>query len=304
MTAATTLTNASGELEATFLPDLGMVFSSLRHRGDELLAQRGGPEAYADHGATFAIPLLHPWANRLSGWSYELHGHRVELDPAYAHRDPATGLPIHGVLAASPYWQVLEQSRGSLTAELDFGAHPEYLAAFPFPHRLRYSARLDGGSLTVSLTVRPSSDMPVPIAFGFHPYLTLPGSDRSGWVVRLPVAEQAILDSQQLPTGAGESLAPGALDGALGARTFDDSFERLIGERPAFSVADATRRIELRFDAGYPVAQVFAPEGSDFICFEPMTAPVNALVSGRGLWFAQPGTEFTAIFVLAVDQPV
>jgi galactose mutarotase-like enzyme len=304
MTAATILTDSAGELEATFLPDLGMVFSSLRHHGDELLAQRGGPQAYADHGATFAIPLLHPWANRLAGWSYDLEGEHVELDPAHAHRDPATGLPIHGVLAASPYWLVLEQSRSSLTAELDFGAHPEYLAAFPFPHRLRYAAALDGSSLTVNLTVTPSSDVPVPIAFGFHPYLTLPGSDRSGWVVRLPVAERSVLDSQQLPTGAGEPLTPGALDGALGARTFDDSFERLIGERPAFSVADATRRVELRFEAGYPVAQVFAPEGSDFICFEPMTAPVNALVSDRGLRFAQPLAEFTATFVLAVHQPV
>ena len=140
MSAATTLTDPGGELEATFLPELGMVLSSLRHRGDELLAQGGGPEAYAARGSTFAIPLLHPWANRLAAWSYDLDGRHVDVDPTYAHRDPATGLPIHGVLAASPYWQVLDQTPGSLTAELDFGAHPEYLAAFPFPHRLRYSA--------------------------------------------------------------------------------------------------------------------------------------------------------------------
>ena len=300
MSAAATLTDPGGELEATFLPELGMVLSSLRHRGDELLAQRGGPEAYAARGSTFAIPLLHPWANRLAAWSYERSGRHVDLDPALVHRDPDTGLPIHGVLAASPYWQVLDETPSSLTAELDFGAHPEYLGAFPFPHRLRYSAALHEGSLTVQLTVRASADLPVPIAFGFHPYLTLPGSDRGDWVITLPVAERAVLDAQQLPTGAGEPVTRGELDGALGARTFDDSFERLIGEAPAFTVADATRRLELTFAAGYPVGQVFAPAGSDFICFEPMTAPVNALVSGRGLRLAQPGTEFTASFELAV----
>jgi len=295
-----TLTDPSGELQATFLPELGMVLGSLRHRGDELLAQQGGPEAYASRGSTFAIPLLHPWANRLDAWSYSLDGRHVEVDPAHAHRDAATGLPIHGVLAASPYWKVVDATPSSLTAELDFGAHPEYLAAFPFPHRVRYAATLDGGSLTIDLTVIPSSDLAVPIAFGFHPYLTLPGSDRSGWLVRLPVAERAVLDARYLPTGAGEPLRPGELDGALEARTFDDSFERLTGGAPAFGVADETRRVELIFEAGYPVAQVYAPAGSDFICFEPMTAPVNALASGRGLRFAQPGTEFTATFVLTV----
>jgi galactose mutarotase-like enzyme len=302
MSDTATLTDSSGELEATVLPQLGMVVSSLRHRGEELLAQGGGPEAYAAHGSTFAIPLLHPWANRLADWSYDLDGHRVQIDPAHAHRDPDTGLPIHGVLAASTYWRVFDQTASSLTAELDFGAHPEYLAAFPFPHRLRYSTALDSHTLTVNLTVIPTSDLAVPIAFGFHPYLTLPGSDRSEWLVRMPVAERAVLDAQQLPTGTDEPLTPGALDGALAARTFDDSFERLIGDRPAFSVADATRRIELTFEAGYPVGQVFAPTGSDFICFEPMTAPVNALVSGRGLRFAQPGTEFTASFAIAVHD--
>src|SRR5262249_39312778 len=154
--SAASLTAPSGELQATFLPELGMVLSSLRHRGEELLAQGGGPDAYAARGSTFAVPLLHPWANRLGGWSYDLDRRHIPVDPAHAHRDGATGLPIHGLLAASPYWQVLELTGNSVTAELDFGAHPEYLASFPFPHKLRYGAALKAHSLTVSLTVSAS----------------------------------------------------------------------------------------------------------------------------------------------------
>lgn len=297
-----TMNDPSGALQATFMPELGMVFSSLRHRGDELLAQLGGPEAYREHGSTFAVPLLHPWANRIERWSYDRDGHHVDLQAAGAHRDPLTGLPIHGVVAASPYWRVLDEGASALTAELDFSAHPEYADAFPFAHRVRYAATLQDAGVTVAVTVIPTSDEPVPITFGFHPYLTLPGSDRSEWVIEMPVAERTVLDAQLLPTGVVEPLEPGALDGALGARTFDDNFERLRGEPPAFSVADDRRRIEVRFDAKYPVAQVYAPEGSDFICFEPMTAPVNALSSGHGLQFAQPGTEFTASFTIAVHE--
>jgi aldose 1-epimerase len=48
---------------------------------------------------------------------------------------------------------------------------------------------------------------------------------------------------------------------------------------------------------------VFAPPNSDFVCIEPMTAPVNALVDG-GYDLVSPGESFTARFALhAEDQP-
>jgi aldose 1-epimerase len=54
------------------------------------------------------------------------------------------------------------------------------------------------------------------------------------------------------------------------------------------------------FETGYPAAQVFSPPGADFICFEPMTAPTNALRSGHGLPRVPPGAAFTAVFRIAV----
>jgi aldose 1-epimerase len=55
------------------------------------------------------------------------------------------------------------------------------------------------------------------------------------------------------------------------------------------------------FEENYPVAQVFAPEGEDFVCFEPMTAPTNALVSGDGLRRINPGAHFSARFSIRVS---
>ena len=52
--------------------------------------------------------------------------------------------------------------------------------------------------------------------------------------------------------------------------------------------------------SGYPAAQVFSPPGADFICFEPMTAPTNALRSGVGLRLVEAGDAFTAAFSIAV----
>jgi aldose 1-epimerase len=290
------VTLRNGGLEATFLPELGMVCSSLLHEGEELLAQRGGPEAYAQRGSTFGIPLLYPWANRLSGWGYQ--GVKLHRDSAVVHVDGATGLPIHGLLAASPYWTVTLSEAAALAAELEFGAHPGLLAAFPFAHRLELVASLDAARLSVALTVTPTGETAVPVSFGFHPYLRC---DRREATIELPVRRRALLDQRGLPTGEHEPVASGELDGLLAERTFDDSFDELAPD-PVFSLSDARRSISIEFvggvgaAGGFAAAQVYAPAGSDFICFEPMTAPVDALRSGDGLRWAVPGEPFSAEF--------
>jgi galactose mutarotase-like enzyme len=176
------------------------------------------------------------------------------------------------------------------------------MAAFPVPHIVRYSASIVGTTMTVAFGVRATGDVDVPISFGFHPYLTLPGSDRRGWQVEIPVARQALIDERMLPTGETVAIAAGELDGALGERTFDTSYPVLHGDQPEFVMADERRRLSLKHLAGYPVTQVYAPEASKFICYEPMTAPVDALISGDGLRWAKPGEDFEAVFSISVEQ--
>ncbi len=59
-TAPLTLHDEAGELTATILPGAGMLITSLRHSGEELLGQRRGVEAYLAQGKTMGIPLLYP----------------------------------------------------------------------------------------------------------------------------------------------------------------------------------------------------------------------------------------------------
>lgn len=286
------------DLEAVFDAEAGMVGCSLRHRGEELLDRRHGLRAYAERGATMGIPLLHPWANRLDDFSYEVGGHRVRLE----RTSPLVlcdehGVPMHGLLPGRRHWRVREASAQRLLADLDFTSDPELLAAFPFPHVLELDVRLEDGALEIATTVAAASDEPVPIAFGWHPYLRLPGVPRADWEVRLPVLRRLVLDERQIPTGAVEDVAP--FEGRLGDRTWDDEFDRL--EQPAvFTLRGGGRRIAVEFEEGYPVAQVFAPPGLDLICFEPMTAPANALRTGAGLSFARPGDRYRARFRIAV----
>jgi len=70
---------AAGELEASFLPRLGLLGASLRHRGEELLALPGGIAGYRG-GHVTGLPLLAPWANRLPAWRYRAAGAEVNTD--------------------------------------------------------------------------------------------------------------------------------------------------------------------------------------------------------------------------------
>src|SRR5262249_50998616 len=99
--AARQLASPGGTLEATFVVGAGMVCSSLRHEGAELLDPRGGVARYAAQGATMGLPLLHPWANRMAGFRYAAAGQAVTLSTASGvlHLD-GNGLPIHGLLPA------------------------------------------------------------------------------------------------------------------------------------------------------------------------------------------------------------
>jgi galactose mutarotase-like enzyme len=295
-----TVTLVSGGLRATFAPEVGMVGCSLRHEGEEVLGQRGGLDAYAARGSSFGIPLLHPWANRLDGFVYEAAGRRVVLD---ADRSPIrpdeNGLPIHGVLAASRHWEVISSDSDSLSARLDFGAHEELLAAFPFPHELRLDVRLGETALTIDTVLAATGDAAVPVSFGWHPYFTLPGVPRADWQVEMPARRRAQLDERGIPTG--ESSPWTFEPGPLGDRVFDDLFPELA-DPARFGLAAGGRRMEVEFGDGYPYAQVYAPEGSDFICFEPMTAPTNALVSGDGLTTVEPGERYTARFSVQVFE--
>lgn len=293
---------AEGGIEAAFAPGAGMVGCSLRHRGEELLGQRGGLQRYLELRKTFGIPLLYPWANRLGAKRFAVAGQEVDLTlEGLPLSTDAAGLPMHGLLGAAPGWEVERHEAsahgGVLAARFDFGAQPRLLAAFPFAHEVLFEASLEGAELTMATSVHANGGVTVPVSFGYHPYLRLPGVQRADWRVEIPVRERLVLDQAMLPTGAREAVELEA--GPLGDRSFDDAFEAPPPEEP-FVLAGAGRRLELRFGENYRFAQVYAPSDDAVIAFEPMTAPANALVSGADLSLLAPGDTLAAAFSITI----
>ncbi len=292
-------TLVAGDLEAVFLPGHGMLGASLRHRGAELLRRVKDLEAAAAKGSTAGIPLLHPWANRLAGPRYHAAGREVELDPSSSllHLDEH-GLPMHGVPWSMLSWEVMEAKQDRLAARLDW-SRSDLLTVFPFRHRLEMTATLLSGGLTLETTIVAGADGPVPVCFGFHPYVGLPDLSRAEGQLKLPAMRRLVLDQRGIPTGKEEPFD--GFDGRLGEISFDDGFA-LMEERSSFSLAGAGRRITVDLLEGYRCAQVFAPKDKDYVALEPMTAPTNALVSGQGLQLVEQGRRFRATFRIRVDS--
>ncbi|BBY18078.1 aldose 1-epimerase [Mycolicibacterium litorale] len=292
-----TLRDPSSSVTATYVPAAGMICTSLAADGVEYLGQRRGVEAYITSGKTMGIPILYPWANRLSATKYPIDGAVVTLTPGVGGvRTDEHGVPIHGVLGAYAGWVVTERSDHRLVADLDWGGTPRLLAAFPFPHVLTMTVTLADRALTVETTVAPSSAAPVPLCYGYHPYLQIPGVARAQWQLQTPAMRHLQVDSWGIPTGGTQEWAGG--DQPLGDTELDHGFDQ-VDEGAVFVLSGGDRRVEVTFGQGYSGAQLFAPAADDLVAIEPMTAPTDALRRGN-YRMAAPGEPETSRFSIKV----
>ena len=138
---APVVTLASGNLEADFLPNHGMLCMSLRVKDRDPPAG-GRSRGRRLKGRHRRNSLLYPWANRLSSLGYRAAGIEVVLDRSSPklHFDD-NDLPIYGVPWAQLTWEVVIAREDQLAARLDWrGA--DLLRIFPFPHRIELTATL------------------------------------------------------------------------------------------------------------------------------------------------------------------
>jgi galactose mutarotase-like enzyme len=207
------------------------------------------------------------------------------------------GVPIHGVLAAYPGWLVTAMSDNTLTAVLDYGGRPRLLASFPFPHVLTQQITLADRTLTIETTIMPTTAASVPLCFGYHPYLTIPGVPRDEWTLTTPTMRRLPVDNWGIPTGASEDWTGGTEP--LKSVEYDDGFDT-VPDGAVFALAGGDRRVEVTFEKGYPAAQLFAPRSDDVVAVEPMAAPTDALRRGN-YRYAVPGKPETTRFSIRIS---
>ena len=144
-------------------PALGMLATSLRFRGDELLAPaRARREEVIRVDTLRGMALLAPWANRLPGDHYGAEGRTVDLTALPIERDEQ-GRPLHGTLTGRGEWVVLEQRADVLVAAVDLYRDPITATAFPFSARIQVEWRLTGDALASTLRDDPEPETVVAV---------------------------------------------------------------------------------------------------------------------------------------------
>jgi aldose 1-epimerase len=231
-----------------------------------------------------AIPFLAPWANRVRGGGFWANGKRYLFNPDLGTlRMDAKGLTIHGLLTASPLWEIVDVKADAqsarVTSRLQFWRYPDLMANWPFAQEYEMTYILSAGVLEVSTTVSNLSSQPMPISIGFHPYFNIPDVPRDEYMVSLPARRHVETDAQLVATG---ETVPNQLTSPISLKdhTFDDGFTDLVRDangRATFAASVGPKKIEVIYGPKYQVAVVYAPPGRNYICFEPMTGITNAI---------------------------
>jgi len=171
-------------------------------------------------------------------------------------------------------------------------------------------------TLTVTTIIEADKGQDVPVSFGWHPYLVL--NDRANAQLQLPARRAVALAQNGLPISTSNPAPwlPAGLQSAVAP--LDDLFQLDIRgasgvERsnapqdvrgstekvePTAAIIAQRQRIEMKFLSGYSFMQIYSPVGSNFVCFEPMTATISGLCDGAAV--VKAGGTFTAAFEIRV----
>jgi galactose mutarotase-like enzyme len=207
------------------------------------------------------VPFLFPAAGRLD-------------EDRYGDRE----MKQHGFARNLPF---AVERRGAAASTLSLSASDETRARFPFEFRVELEISVSGTTLRIDQRYLNRGTDRMPLHVGFHPYFFVPDADKP----RVSIDTRA-------------------------TRAFDNAARREV----AFTGFDFTRpEVDLHLhDHGGSVSALHLPDGrtigiegspelshfvvwalagKDFICVEPWTAPANALNSGQGLLWIEPGGE-------------
>jgi aldose 1-epimerase len=193
-----------------------------------------------------------PWAGRTGNGRFAFRGadHRLPVPARHAPH------AIHGTVRDRP-WTV--EHAGPQEVRLSTELGPDW----PWPGRCEQVLRLDGGSITLELSVH-SADEPFPAVLGWHPWFVKPrGHD---------LEADAMLErgDDRLPTGRR------VVEADLAGRRLDDCFEDVH-----WPVALHWPSLTVSIDATGCRYVVFYDEPDDSTCVEAQTGPPNGLLTGE-----------------------
>ncbi|MDZ4232701.1 MAG: aldose epimerase, partial [Dietzia sp.] len=211
------------------------------------------------------------------------------------------GNAIHGLLRNTSY-RVVEKWDDSVT--LGAAIVPQH--GWPFHLWTTVQYALTGNGIRVTHTATNIGTHAAPIAFGTHPFLAVGDHPIEELTITARTVEHVIVDDRLNPEGL-EPVAGTRFDLSSGVAVKDAQFDDAWRVEPdgdgivrtVLSAPDGTET-ELWQGREWEWLQVFVTRifpgesgPQTAIAVEPMTAPADALNSGIGLRWLQPGDSWS-----------
>ena len=134
------------------------------------------------------FPLV-PYCSRIRDGRFSFGGHRVRLPLNFGDHPHS----IHGHGWQRP-WTIAKRTADAVTLDYRHDAD-----SWPWAYEARQSIRLDGGGLTLELSVANRSASLMPVGLGFHPYFPRAGEAR----LKTNVASVWRMDAEVMPVARG-----------------------------------------------------------------------------------------------------
>lgn len=256
------------------------------------------PTAAREPAPGLAGATLAPWPNRVEGARWTLDGAEQLLEVT----EPEFGHANHGLLLDTDYEVVAE---GAELLELRTIVRDR--SGYPFRLEVTVRYTLEARGVRVRHAVRNLSAAAAPVAMGAHPYLRVGDEPVQGSLLRIAARTALAIDDTHIPRGTFD--VHGTAWDLRDGRTVGD-----VVPHAAYTGLDADggivvhaltspsgRRVELWAEPDFAWVQVYVAHGFESdrgattaIAIEPMTAPPNALRSGEGLRWLEPGQRWAA----------
>lgn len=266
------LSSASGG-EAVILPGLGGTVHSLSLGGTGPLLR---PDGDGELGANprFRGRLLFPFNDRIPGGRYSFMGREYRLPP----NESSDGSAIHGFLyRKAMHLRGVRAGYGyaALVLGLDLGDDEE--EGYPFRLSLRVLYRLDSGGFRLRMSVRNRGSAAAPLAYGWHPYFSLPGR-LPEWTLTHRGSRYVPIGPDLLPLGKLRGVHGGGPDfrrgRALGDGLVDIALEAVPGPTTLVS-GDASVCVAASLPP-FSFTQIYVPPERDSVAIEPVSAATDS----------------------------
>jgi aldose 1-epimerase len=241
---------------------------------------------------------MFPWPNRVEGALWSLHGVEQELEVT----ESEFGHANHGLLLNTVFEVVAEDQN-----RLEMSATVSERPGFPFTLKVNVSYSVEASGVRVGYSVRNLSDQVAPFAIGAHPYLSVGEELVENLFLEIGATRALALDETNIPRG--EIDVTGSCWDLRGARDVPSVKTNATYTGLAIEQGLIVHRlrspkgksVELWADPDFAWVQVYIAhefEGDrgtrTAIAVEPMTAPPNALRTGEGLRWLEPGESWEA----------